>query len=127
MRPGDKDLFWENVFQFPTSGGLVESLIWRKYAAALSEVHVLGCVRQTSARADGKNSTYFGSITGNVGDIRSLKSANGISFTLDHIPTEGQEHAHIGFTPGSLKNDRNTLKVLLKGIFGALEPHTCPA
>lgn len=123
----DKDLIWENVFQFPTSGGQTESLVWRKYAATIADVHVLGCANQSAARQKGKKATYFGAISGNVEDIRSLKSANGVSFTIDHFPNEGLEHAHIGFTAGSQKNDRNSLKVLLRGKFGAIETHTCPA
>jgi hypothetical protein len=123
----DKDLIWENVFQFPTSGGQTESLVWRKYAATIAEVHALGCGHQAAARQKGKSAAYFGGISGNVGDIRSLKSANGISFTIDHFPDEGQEHAHIGFTAGSQKNDRNSLKVLLRSKFGSVESHTCPA
>jgi hypothetical protein len=126
MRPEDSDILWENVFQFPDSGGRTESVVWRKYASTIVEVHALGCIRQSWARDKGRNSTYFGAITGNAGEIRSLKSASGVSFTIEQVPSEGQEHAHIGFTSGSEKNDRNSLKVLLQGKFGALEPHSCP-
>jgi hypothetical protein len=124
----DEDLIWKNVFQFPTADGQTESVVWRKYAVLIDDAHKLGCAKQSSDRQKekGRRSTYFGSITGNVGEIRSLKSASGISFTVEHIPQDGLEHAHIGFTPGSQKNDRNSLKVLLQGKFGGVEPHRCP-
>ena len=127
MRPDDNDILWNNVFQFPTSAGVTESLIWRKYAPTIVDVHSLGCSRQAAARAKGRNSNYFGAITGNAGDIRSLKSATGISFTIDHVPAEGMEHAHISFTAGSEKNDRNSLKVMLQTKFSSVDTHLCPA
>src|SRR4051812_3437948 len=121
MRKEDKDLFWENVFQFPSNQGQCESVIWRAKAPSIEEVHAIGCAKQAADGAKGRaRSTYFGSITGNVGDIRSLKSATGACLVVEHYPDEGDAHAHIGFSPGTNKNDRNELKVLLRDKFGAL-------
>jgi hypothetical protein len=128
MRREDSDIFWENVFQFPTIAGGCESVIWRKYAETIADVHDLGCEKQAADRNKGRNqSTYFGAITGNVGEIKSIRSANGIGFTIVHVPEEGKFHAHVAFSPGSKKNDRAELKVLLKSKFSALEAHTCAA
>jgi hypothetical protein len=127
MRPKD-DILWENVFQFPSKDGNLESVIWRKYAAAIDEVHGQGCTKQTSDRQKGNaRSTYFGAITGNAGSIREIRSAGGVFFTILHVPAEGSSHAHIGFSPNSTKIDRVELKVLLKREFGPLEPHACVA
>ena len=126
MRREDQDIFWENVFQFPTAAGGCESVIWRQYAVSISDVHGLGCEKQTADRNKGRNqSTYFGAITGNVGEIRAIRSASGIGFTIVHVPGDGVFHAHVAFSPGSKKNDRAELKVLLRSKFGALEAHAC--
>jgi hypothetical protein len=127
MRGADRELFWEGIFQFPSDAGRCESVVWRKYAKDIANVHEKGCEKQSSDRSHGKNkSTYFGAITGNVGDIRSIRSASGIYLTVEHVPDEGIFHAHVGFSPGSKKNDRSTLKVLLKAKFGPVEGHACP-
>jgi hypothetical protein len=125
MRPEDKDIIWENVFQFPSKAGRCESVVWRKYAVDVDDVHLLGCEKQTSDRSKEKRSTYFGSITGNVGEIRSIRSGNGAHFTVTHVPEDGVFHAHVGFSDGADKNDRNSLKVLLRAKFGAVEGHAC--
>jgi hypothetical protein len=126
MRREDKDLFWENIFQFPSDQGQVESVIWRAKVVPISGVHALGCAKQASDRTKGKNnSAYFGAMTGNVGAIRALRSPTGKFFTVKHVPTEGEEHSHIGFSEGASKNDRNGLKFQLRWVFGALEPHAC--
>jgi hypothetical protein len=79
-----------------------------------------------SDRGKGKlASTYLGAITGNVGEIRSIRSASA-SFTVIHVPEEGDEHAHVGFSPGATKSERNALKFLLREKFGHLEAHACP-
>jgi hypothetical protein len=126
MRAEDKDLIWANLFQFPSDQGQCESVVWRKYAVDIQDVHVMGCAKQTSDRSKGRHrSTYFGAITGNVGDIRSIRSPSGASLTIVQVPDEGAAHAHVGFSPGCNKNDRNSLKFLLKSKFGPLEAHTC--
>jgi hypothetical protein len=126
MRPKD-DILWENVFQFPSKDGNLESVIWRKYAVSIYDVHTQGCAKQISDRQKGNvRSTYFGAMTGNAGSIRKIRSAGGIFFIIVQFPAEGQSHAHIGFSPNSTKIDRGELKVLLKKEFGPLEPHVCP-
>jgi hypothetical protein len=127
MKTKDRDLFWENVFQFPSNAGRCESLVWRKYAVAIDETHDLGCNKQASDRAQGRDrSVYFGAITGNAGEIRSLRSTRGIGLVIDHVPAEGIFHAHLGFSPGSEKNDRTELKAILRLKFGEVEGHQCP-
>lgn len=127
MRAASRDLFWNNVFQFPSDAGGCESVVWRKYAATIEDTHSIGCEKQASDRAKGRaRSTYFGAITGNVGEIRSIKSTRGIGLVVEHAPSEGQFHAHLGFAPGSQKNDRTELKVMLKSKFGSVEAHLCP-
>lgn len=126
MRNEDKDLFWENIFQFPSNAGNCESVVWRKYAVAIENVHAIGCEKQKSDRSKGRDkSAYFGGLTGRVGDIRAIRSAGGIVFTVLHVPDEGVYHAHIGFSPGSKKTDRSEMKVLLRDKFGPIEAHTC--
>jgi len=127
MRSEDKDLIWANVFQFPTEDGKVESVVWRRHAPAISDVHTHGCEKQASDRGKGKSrSTYVGAITGMVEDIKSCKSKSGSCFTVDPDPTQGIHHVHLGFSAGSTKADRSELKVILRSKFGALEPHSCP-
>lgn len=126
MRKEDLDLFWENIFQFPSNQGQCESVIWRAKAPTIEEINAFGCAKQKSDRDKGRDrSTYFGSITGKVGEIKALKSASGASLTVEHAPDEGEAHAHIGFSPGAKKNDRNELKFLLRGAFEPLDAHTC--
>jgi hypothetical protein len=121
----DLDLLWPLIFQFPSDQGRVESVVWRAKAIELGTVHGLGCEKQMSDRGKGKlTSTYFGAITGNVGEIRSIRSA-GASFTVIHVPEEGDEHAHVGFSPGATKSERNALKFLHREKFGPLEAHAC--
>jgi hypothetical protein len=112
MRSEDKDLIWPNIFQFPSADGQVESLVWRRHAPKIEDVHRIGCEKQRNDRAKGRaNSTYFGAITGNVGDIKTVKSKSGKSFTIVHAPEQGVHHAHLGFSEGSTKADRTELKV----------------
>lgn len=125
MRRSD-DIVWENVFQFPSKDGGCESVVWRKYAPEIVDVHAKGCEKQLADHNKGNTrSTYFGAFTGNVGSIRELRSGSGISFTIEHVPEQGIFHAHIAFPPGSKKTDRGELKVMLKAQFGPVESHTC--
>ena len=127
MRNEDRDLIWPAIFQFPSDQGQCESVIWRGKVASIAEVHTLGCAKQVSDRSKGRSkSTYFGAITGNVGTVRALRSATGKFFEVVHKPDEGEEHAHMTFSAGTSKNDRNSLKLLLNSAFGPLEPHACP-
>ena len=125
MRPEEQDIIWKNVFQFSSKHGALESVVWRRYAPTIESVHGLGCKKQTSDRVALKQSTYFGAISACVADIKTIKSANGISFTVEHAPGEGIWHAHIGFSAGSNKNDRNSMKLLLKAKFSPVECHSC--
>ena len=127
MRDEYKDLLWPAIFQFPSADGCVESVVWRRHARTLKDVHKIGCEKQTNDRAKGRSrSTYFGSITGNVAAIRGLRSKSGISITVVPEPSEGIHHAHLGFSAGYTKVDRTELKVMLHTRFGSLDPHSCP-
>jgi hypothetical protein len=125
MRREDEDLIWKNIFQFPSDQGQVESVVWRAKVADIKEVHSRGCLKQAADRAKQRSSTYIGAITGNVGAIRALRSGTGKSLTVRHFPNEGDEHAHVGFSPDATKSDRNQLKFLLRSMFGPLEKHLC--
>ena len=48
------DLIWENVFQFPSADGYCESVVWRKYAVTIADVHALGCEKQHGRSPDQK-------------------------------------------------------------------------
>jgi hypothetical protein len=127
MRAEDEDLVWQSIFQFPSDQGQCESVVWRAKAVDIADVHALGCTKQVSDRTKGNlRSTYFGAVTGNVGEIRAIRSATGAFLTIVHVPSEGEAHAHVGFSPGTNKNDRSSLKVQLRSKFGPLEPHSCP-
>lgn len=128
MRPaGRDDLHWDNIFQFPSDQGACESVVWRAKAPAMVDVHAIGCDKQGSDRKSGRTkSTYFGSITAKVAEIRALRSKGGISITVSHCPDEFEAHAHLAFSDGAKKNDKSELKVLLRAKFGPLSGHTCP-
>lgn len=126
------------VFKSDSSGARVESVIWRKYAPTLMEVHERGCARTKSASekraADGKDpKIYMGSMTSLVRPIRLIRTGRGFGFAVVHLPENGDNsHAHIcmeAVTASSMndlkKNDRRELIHLLFKEFGKLEPHSC--
>jgi hypothetical protein len=78
------DLVWENIFVFPSKHGRRESIVWRKYAPKIEEVHALGCRFQNVSRA------YRGAITARCWDITSYRNKNGHGLTIEHAPAEGQ-------------------------------------
>jgi len=129
-KPGG-DLWWENVFMFKSDRSHAESVVWNRYAASLAEVHALGCYKQRQDRAAGKSkATYFGAIHANVGEIRGLRSKNGIRFDVVHEPKEGPHHAHIKYefhNRAPTPNDKSELKVLLRKKFSnPPSGHMCP-
>lgn len=118
-----------NVFQFPSSGGEVESLVWSKYKPTLADVHAMGCEKQGSKRAAGRNWTYIGAMSAAAGAIRSIRTVDGHGFKLDHAPEEGSWHVHVAFAPlDGVKLNRPQkvdLKEHLLRAFGGIETHTC--
>ena len=55
-------LIWQMVFEFPSDDGYAESVIWRRYSAAIGEVHGVGCEKQRTDRGTGKPTKYIGAI-----------------------------------------------------------------
>lgn len=122
------DLVWGNVFMFKTDNQFRESIVWRKYARTLADVHGLGCQKQTNDRAAGKKITYFGALTGNVGRIRAIRSKTGARFQVLHVPDEGIHHAEISYIQDRplSKNDKAELKRGIKEEFRDRSEHSCP-
>lgn len=128
-----KELLWLEIFRFPSRRGSCESVVWFRYAKTMREVHRLACDREKALLREGKSRNYLGALTGNVGQIRRVRSRNGHGFTVSHEPSEGQHHAHICYVPtaGSTldsltKNDKKELRYSLGKVFGNLARHTCP-
>jgi hypothetical protein len=124
----DGNLVWDNVFMFKTERNFKESVVWRKYAPKICDVHVLGCVKQTADRANGKNCSYFGALTGNVDEIRRIRSKTGAYFEVIHVPVEGIHHAEIGYSHDRAltKNDKAELKSEIRRKFHDRADHRCP-
>lgn len=111
------DLVWETVFVFPSKQGRRESVVWRKYAPKIDDVHVLGCRFQNESRR------YRGATTARCGDITSYRNKNGHGLTIEHVPAEGRWHAEI--CCGVSGPDRVDLIGHLKSVFSNLDPHVC--
>jgi hypothetical protein len=128
MRSPSGDLIWVNVFMFKTDRNYRESVVWRKYAATIAEVHALGCTKQAGDREAGKKFTYFGALTGNVDEVRKIRSKTGARFQVLHVPDEGNHHAEISYLHDRelTKNDKAELKDAIKKKFLARAEHTCP-
>lgn len=114
------------MFQRPEE---VESVVWRKYAPLLSDVHTLGCDRQKVRREDKPHWTYEGAITATVADIREIQTPVGDGFEVLHDPDEGVHHAHIKYrlaqVQDGLRQRKLDLKERLRKSFGALDSHAC--
>jgi hypothetical protein len=121
----------ENMFIFQKDAGYEESLIWRRYAAKIEDVHSLGCEIQASKQASGKDWTYVGAVTTGVGSVRALSNSQNDSFYVVHAPQEGQAHAHVGFhmqpSDENKKQRRADLAEVIRLFFATLklEPHAC--
>lgn len=72
---------------------------------------------------------YGGFVPAVVGNIRTIRTARGHGFLVEHKPEEGQHHAEVSYLPdGELKRaDKNELKYALEKVFDVLVPHTCPS
>jgi hypothetical protein len=107
-----------------------ESVVWRKYAPAILDVHQLGCERQKHRRAISPHWTYQGAITASVQSIRNIRGNHaGDTFEVVHAPDEGVHHAHIEMRLSDetalLKQRKVDLKERLRLVFSDLDPHTC--
>lgn len=117
------------LFEFPRPEE-VESVVWRKYAPHLDDVHALGCERQKLKRETKPSWTYEGAITARVAEIRQLKNIAGDGFTVVHAPDEGRYHAHIGLAMAGgddrIRQRKSDLKERLRGVFSQPDAHVCP-
>ncbi len=89
------ELLWEPFFEFRKRSNQCESVIWRKYARSLRDVHQLGCAEERRRRVEGHNSTYKGATTAGVGSLRDYQNPNGHGFSVNHEPSESQWHAEV--------------------------------
>ena len=116
-------LIWKGgVFQFPTDDRQCDSVVWRKYAKSIDDVHALGC---DAEKPPGK--IYKGAITTQVGRLREVTLASGHAFEVNHEPDEGVHHAEVcvrphGKLPKSVKAD---IRKWLVQVFDPREPHEC--
>ena len=136
MFEGSK-LSWEKVFIFPTNKDTKEyygeSVVWRKYAPELDDVHELGCKLEAIKR-DRRPQTpasYVGAPTATCATVRQLKNARGSGFAVVHDPSDGQglHHSEIRLFRADGKvarSEREELIMMLQGAFGAVAPHQCP-
>lgn len=122
------ELIWVNVFMFKTERNFRESVVWRKYAPMIADVHRHGCAKQDNDRRNGKDCTYFGALTGSVHEVRNIRSKSGARFQVLHVPDEGNHHAEISYLQDRVltKNDKAELKGEIKKRFQARSDHTCP-
>ena len=95
--PLDKDIIWQNVFQFASSGDYQESLVWRQYAPGAGCVHSLGEIVASNSRSQGRPKTYVGCRTAIVSSVHQYKNKNGHGLKISHAPQEGIQHAHITY------------------------------
>ena len=117
------------LFEFPSQKP--ESVVWRKYASEIAAVHALGCAMQATKREANPNWTYEGAVSTKVSAIRDIKNQAGDGFFVEHVPEEGQHHAHVGYVLSAggenLKNRKIDLKEFLRNAFFAagFEQHEC--
>jgi hypothetical protein len=114
-----RGLIWDVVFEFP--GRPCESTVWRRYAQEDDDVHHIGLDVEALKKPRRPLTHYVGFISANVGEVRSIKTARGHGFVVNHEPSEGVHHVEICFRAADAghlkKNDKNELKLLLRHIF----------
>ncbi len=119
----------KTLFEFPSQQP--ESVVWRKYAPEIADVHELGCAMQATKREAKPNWAYEGAVSATVSAIRDIKNQAGDRFFVEHVPDEGQHHAHVGYVfspnPENQKNRRVDLKEFLRNAFlvAGFEQHDC--
>ena len=128
MEVPNGELVWQNVFQFQSKYGCCESLVWRRYAPTIADVHAIGCGKQWADRAAERTQTYTGALTANIGVVRNLRSLKGGRFLIEQVPDEGEWHLHICFDQAHslTRNDKTELKKHIKDAFAERSGHTCP-
>ena len=130
-----RELIWTEILQFPTSDGGRESLVWRRYAETIDQVHALGCELERGRQAAGIIREYRGAFSANVGLIRALRNKNGHGFSVVHHPEkDAPYHTHIYFDPVAgyvgqtiPKPEKNDLKFSLGNLLSQqFDDHACP-
>lgn len=91
MMAGADSLVWNEIFQFTSNSGRVESLIWMQIAVCEKCVHVLGLRIQ----GDRPTKQYAGFLRSDVSTISASRTVRGHWFSLSHKPDEGEWHVHI--------------------------------
>ena len=131
IAPGVDKFVLQPLFEFPTAGGRIESVIWRNVVPADPDVHEMGCAKETNDRAKGKRREYRGFRTATAGDVRSRKTRNGHGFLVYHSPQEGPAHVHVKVELAADasygKNDRQDVRALIEQAFLSFSPHSCAA
>jgi hypothetical protein len=127
--PDEKRFIDDRVFLFRRPDE-VESVVWRKYAQSIQDVHAKGCERQAAKRSAGNTIwTYEGATTANVGAIRAITSTDGDRIEVVHEPSEGVHHAHLEYrlieTQERIKQRKTDLKEHLRNTFSDLDAHRC--
>ncbi|MEX3954166.1 hypothetical protein AB4Y40_41670 [Paraburkholderia sp. EG287B] len=126
MHEPAKGLIWENTFEFP--GGTGESVNWDKYAPPPDEVHRLGKQRQIAKQVGRPEFAYAGYIPAVTEQVRTIRTARGHGFDVEHVPSEGKYHAEIRRRVSDVnplnKGDKGELRLALQRTFGPLIP--CP-
>jgi hypothetical protein len=119
-------VIWETAFIFDQG---VESVVWRKYAPKIPDVHEFGLHQQRrklEARPDA-NYAYVGALTASVANVRSIRTARGFQCKVRHDPSnaQGQQHAEVSVhheeNQQTKKSDRADLRVWLKNAFNQWE------
>jgi len=129
--PEEQKFIDDRVFLFK-SPHEVESVVWRKYAPEIADVHAIGCARQAEKRLSEAHSnwTYEGAATAVVGAIRLIQNIKGDGVEVSHAPDEGIHHAHLElrFSVGNdfRKQRKADLKEAVRKLFSIMEAHQCP-
>lgn len=89
---------FKELLLFEFKGDEPESVVWRKYARSIAEVHNLGREkerRDNAGRPPSKPQDYRGTMGANVGEVRRIRSNSGHGFDVVHEPSEGSHHCHV--------------------------------
>jgi len=124
----NSEILWKRVFQFQPENNYCESVVWRKYAQSILDVHVLGSIKVKKDRITRTDRLYLGAFTCSVNLIINLETDSNIQCKIKHDPSEnqGRHHAHLKLLlPENMtkpsKNDKSEIRLKLKRIFEPLE------
>lgn len=122
-RMGEVDRFiWNEVFEFPSVDGRVESVVWREIRVSDESVHVIGYEKEKANRGQGKPCEYIGFITANAGLIRNRMTTRGHYFYVYHVPEQGDWHVHIQIIVAQgidnlSKGDKSDIRAIMEHLF----------